>query len=1076
MGGEFMSGQKGLVVACRFIGAIFLIVFLTAIPVFAQTSGTILGTVKDASGGLVAGANVAVTNSETGLTRDAVTGDDGAYRFSALPVGHYEVRIEKAGFKATTRKGIMLDVSQEVVTNLALEVGAAATEVTVTGDAPVVNTTNGTLGGLVDEQKIAELPLNGRNYLDLTLLQPGVSQATTVINLGGGTQGAIYSSNGAPIISNSFLLDGTPMQTVFGFNGASASGTTLGVDGIREYKVVTNAFPAEYGMNMGSQMTIISKNGTNHFHGDVFEYLRNRVLDARNFFDNYYQTNPGKRSPQYERNNFGGAFGGPIRKDKTFFWGVYEGLRQVKGIPVSAITIPAGCVSNGTSPAATNTNGADYTVTSADCFPNGGGAIPGGSLQVNAAIQPLLALYAPANANYTFTSPESVHYGQMRVDHTLTKADNIFARYTIEQAYEVVPGPGNDSSNAVPYGFKQFKDTWTSRNQYVTLSESHLFSSQLLNSLRVSFSRTNVPTNYIITDPAVTVSSGPDAVSFKGGGAPMGLLVIGSSGNGAPGQITTMGPDLASPNYHLQNYSSLGDDLFYSRGKHALKFGVLINHINLVIGETVFDRGRVNFGGGLVSFLQNQPTFEFGAIAGGRHRDTLTIEPFHVTYASSTMGVRTDSTSPSAATTVGKKRAASEAHGVMNVGFTHDFDQRAGHISIDGHTDHVEDALRVAQSFGRTLNRGWELTGNATASLHWDWNGATPRHWNGHAEVANAQLQAAGLNQPLDLTKTSLTWKDGLRTATIADVDGFGANWNGTISEDSATDFEGGAKWRFQLRADHLDAAELDRWIGPRARPGWLQRLLPSLLGGAPQTPNEHASELVRRINADGELRVDEFTMEKLKFQQVRADASLDDLHLDVHDADAQWAGGKVHGRLSAKFLPRPAYEVTTDLDQVNLAQLPAPARTAERFAGTASGTLHFTTQGVGRDELLARLTGRGDVRMRNIEFRGWDVSASVAEGEPRTGESRWAAGEGTFTLRDRGIILAGIRLESGREATLVKGTVSFGRDADLTIQTSTDGRREIRTVEPGHILKISGPLDIPRVSVENTAAHQPAD
>jgi hypothetical protein len=232
----------------------------------------------------------------------------------------------------------------------------------------------------------------------------------------------------------------------------------------------------------------------------------------------------------------------------------------------------------------------------------------------------------------------------------------------------------------------------------------------------------------------------------------------------------------------------------------------------------------------------------------------------------------------------------------------------------------------------------------------------------------------------------------------------------------------------------------------------------------------------VRRINAEGELRVDEFTMEKLKFQQVRADGSLDDLHLDVREADALWAGGKVRARVAAKFLPRPAYEVTADLDQVNLAQLPAPARATERYAGTASGTVHFTTRGVGRDELLAQLAGRGDVRMRNIEFRGWDVNASVAEGEPRTGESRWSAGEGKFTLRDRGIILTGLRLESGREATLVKGTVSFGRDADLTIQTTSDGRREIRTIEPGHILKISGPLDIPRVSVENTAAHQPAD
>jgi AsmA-like protein len=459
-----------------------------------------------------------------------------------------------------------------------------------------------------------------------------------------------------------------------------------------------------------------------------------------------------------------------------------------------------------------------------------------------------------------------------------------------------------------------------------------------------------------------------------------------------------------------------------------------------------------------------------GAIAGGRYRDTLTIEPFRVTYASSSTGTA------STANLATKKRGGVEGRGVMNVGFTHDFSQRAGHISVDGHIDRAEDALRVAQAFGRTLNHGWELTGGATASLHWDWNSAAPRHWNGRVDVSNAKLQAAGLNQPLNLTKTNMTWKDGLRTASIIDVDGFGANWSGSIDEDPITGLDGGAKWRFQLHADHLDATELDRWIGPRGRPGWLQRLLPSLLGGTPQEPNEHASELVRRIDAEGELRVDEFTMEKLKFQQVRADGSLDDLHLDVREADAQWAGGKVRARLAARFLPRPSYEVTADLDQVNLAQLPAPAHVTERFAGTASGTVHFTTRGVGRDELLAQLAGRGDVRMRNIEFRGWDVNASVAEGEPRSGESRWATGEGTFTLRDRGIVLAGLRLESGREATLVKGTVSFDRDADLTIQTTSEGRREIRTVEPGHILKISGPLDIPRVSVENTAAHQPAD
>src|ERR1700730_489395 len=176
--------------------ATVLFVACLEIPAFAQLpTGTILGTVKDASAGVVAGANVTVRNTETGLTRALPTGDDGVYRFSALPVGHYDVRVEREGFKSTTQKGIVLDVSQEVVINFALEVGAAATEITVSTDAPVVNTTSGQLGGLVNEEKIEELPLNGRNFLDLTLLQPGVSQISTVINLVGGTQGAIYSSN-----------------------------------------------------------------------------------------------------------------------------------------------------------------------------------------------------------------------------------------------------------------------------------------------------------------------------------------------------------------------------------------------------------------------------------------------------------------------------------------------------------------------------------------------------------------------------------------------------------------------------------------------------------------------------------------------------------------------------------------------------------------------------------------------------------------------------------------------------------------------------------------------------------------
>jgi hypothetical protein len=609
-----------------------LVLFVAAVPVFAQLpTGTILGTVKDSSGALVPGATVTAQNVETGASRSISTDETGAYRLAALPVGHYDLRVESSGFKPTTQKGLVLDVDQEAVLNFSLEVGSTLQEVVVTGEAPLVNTTAASLGGLVSEKKIADLPMNGRNFLDLVLLQPGVSQDTVVVHLGGGGEGTTYSSNGAPIISNNFLLDGTPMQNVLGFNGASAVGTTLGLDGIREYKVITNAFSAEYGMNMGSQMTIVSKGGSNQFHGKAFEYLRNRVLDARNFLDDSQArcqaSNPANpsscpRSPQYQRNDFGGAFGGPIRKDKTFFWGVFEALKQTKGNPVITKSIPAACVANGTRTVAQgNPNGVDYAVTPGDCGGNASGMT--GNITVNAAIRPLLALYDPADSNYTQLSHESVNYGQMRVDHNFSKDDSLFARYTIEDAIDFVPGPGFGAS---VYGFKEFENSEPSRSQFITLSESHIFSPALLNTARISFSRTNILAN-LVANPSQTGQEvvGPD-VSFISG-QPIGLIVIGGNGSGSS-TFTTMGPDFAAPNYHLQNYWSLSNDIFYSRGKHALKFGFLGNRIQLITGETVWSRGRVNFLKGLPAFLQNQPTQVLAAIPGGVPRRHFRYETY----------------------------------------------------------------------------------------------------------------------------------------------------------------------------------------------------------------------------------------------------------------------------------------------------------------------------------------------------------------------------------------------------------------------------------------------------------------
>src|SRR3989338_5059068 len=253
------------------------------LPALAQLpTATILGVVKDSSGAVVPGAALTVRNVETGLTRTTVAGADGSYRFAALPVGPYEVRVEHTGFRAGLRTGLALSVSQEAVIDFALQVGAVAETVSVTAEAPLVNTTSGTMGTLINERQMADLPLDGRNYIDLTLLQPGVTHSrasATSMQYAG----SWVSSNGAPLRSNNYMLDGAVITNPNGTSTATVSGQTLGVEGIREYVVMTNSFSAEYGMAMGSQVSIVSKGGTNTFHGSLFEYLRNSALDARNF-------------------------------------------------------------------------------------------------------------------------------------------------------------------------------------------------------------------------------------------------------------------------------------------------------------------------------------------------------------------------------------------------------------------------------------------------------------------------------------------------------------------------------------------------------------------------------------------------------------------------------------------------------------------------------------------------------------------------------------------------------------------------------------------------------------------------
>jgi uncharacterized protein involved in outer membrane biogenesis len=473
--------------------------------------------------------------------------------------------------------------------------------------------------------------------------------------------------------------------------------------------------------------------------------------------------------------------------------------------------------------------------------------------------------------------------------------------------------------------------------------------------------------------------------------------------------------------------------------------------------------------GGTVNLRGTEDVLRIGPLRAALHRNRLAIDPIHVALVSNSPAAPRASVGRLA-----KLRAPGDSSGEASLTLGHDFASHFGTFGIQGHVDNAEEFLQIAAAFGHTFNHGWDLTGPARVDMRRQWSSTSSGTWSGAAEATDAELAAAGLNQPVQLQKARLEWKNGNRVAQIGQVEGFGATWSGNITEIKSPDPEQQGVWNVQLHADHLDATELDRWVGPRARPGWVQRLLPSLFSGKAQTVP--ASELVRRLNVVGSVQVDEFAIEKLKLQQLRLQGSLHDLQLNVSDGRAQWAGGAVRATMLAKFLPRPTYDVHAQLDSVKLTQLPIDALAADRLAGLASGTVHLKTTGVGRDELLQKLTGAGKIRLDNLEFRGWDVNASVADGEAHPGISNWPSGVGTFTVRDRTVFLDDVRLDGGAQFTLIDGTVSFAREADLAVETSA-GRRAVRNTNgPGQVLKIVGPLDGPRVTREKSPPRQPAD
>jgi uncharacterized protein involved in outer membrane biogenesis len=479
------------------------------------------------------------------------------------------------------------------------------------------------------------------------------------------------------------------------------------------------------------------------------------------------------------------------------------------------------------------------------------------------------------------------------------------------------------------------------------------------------------------------------------------------------------------------------------------------------------ESAAISSSGGVVTVPGFAQPVQIGPFSGGRERSSLVIGPVRVSLGAESREVLASK----------KHRVAAALNNGADLTLVRDLNTQAGGISIEGNLLKVEDFLKLSAAFGHQLNHGWELNGQVRALTKWEWKKPFSGNWNGRIGFTKANLTVAGLNKPLKVVESELDFDGGRRFARVIRVEAFGGMWTGNIEEATASDGENAPRWIFHLSGDQLDAAELDRWVGPRARPGWLQRLLPSLLGGS--APSPPASELVRRVNAEGELEVGQLTIEKLKLERVRAKGSLHNLELDVQDASAQWAGGSVRASIAANFLPRPAYNISAELEDVNLSQLPGTGRITERLTGIAAGTLHLKTEGVGREELLGKLEGRGNFNLTKVELRGWDVNASVADGAARTGVSRWAAGTGSFRLKDHSIFLDDVKLDGGNQLTLVNGTLSFGQNADLAVETaSTQKNNGLKPNAPGtaRVLKISGPLDGPKVSVEKPGARQPAD
>src|SRR5215813_12284098 len=422
-----------------FFAGLAVLLLLCAAPAPAQTfRGAILGTVTDSTGAAIAGAAVAVKNVNTGLTRTVTTSDDGTYSVPELPIGTYTVTVEKTGFKQGVITGIQVEVSSERRADLVLTPGEVAQSVEVLGETlPMVESTSNTLGGIIESKVVTNLPVNGRDYQKLILLVPGAASGPDAITDSPGSYGTV-SVNGARGRSNNYLLDGTDMNDGYRNDPAineggvfSTPATILPVEAVAEMHIASN-FEAEYGRSAGSAINIVTKSGTNSVHGTAFDYFRNTVLNARNYFD---LASVGPQQP-FHLNQFGGSLGGPIVHDKTFFFVDYEGVRE-NGAQSSPACVPT------TADIANNTPAGGINPVIQNLLDNKSVSWPApnlaGSCLSPQATDVIPQTQVPFNASLSTPFSNRVDSAIVKVDHNFNKDNLLTGRYYIGDSTQLFP-------------------------------------------------------------------------------------------------------------------------------------------------------------------------------------------------------------------------------------------------------------------------------------------------------------------------------------------------------------------------------------------------------------------------------------------------------------------------------------------------------------------------------------------------------------------------------------------------------------------------------------------------------------